>query len=55
MFDNLKAEFHSHLTRPRGVKNDEEMNICLLESRLELSKYHANLVSFDENVSYLLT
>ena len=52
---NLKAEFHEHLTRPRGVKYDEEMNICLLESRLEMSKSHANVVSFDENVSYLLT
>ena len=52
---NLKAEFHEHLTRPRGVNYDEEMNICLLESRLEMSKSHANVVSFDENVSYLLT
>ena len=43
---NLKAEFHEHLTRPRGVKYDEEMNICLLESPVG---------SFDENVSYLLT
>ena len=33
------------------------MNICLLESRLEMGKSHAtcNLESFDENVSYLLT
>ena len=52
---NLKAEFHEHLTCQRGVKYDEEMNICLLESRLEMSKSHANVVSFDENVSYLLT
>ena len=52
---NLKAEFHEHLTRPRGVKYDEEMNICLLESRLGISKSHANVVSFDEIVSYLLT
>ena len=52
---NLKAEFHEHLTRPRGVKYDEDMNICLLESRLEMSKSHANVVSFDENVSYLST
>ena len=52
---NLKAEFHDHLTRPRGVKYDEQMDICLLESRLEMSKSHANVVSFDENVSYLLT
>ena len=33
---NLKAEFHEHLTRPRGVKYDEEMNICLLESDLKM-------------------
>ena len=52
---NLKAEFHEHLTHPRGVKYDEEMNICLLESQLEMSKSHANVVSFDENVSYLST
>ena len=32
-----------------------EMNICLLESRLEMRKSHTNVVSFDENVSYLLT
>ena len=31
------------------------MNICLLESRLEISKSHANMVSVDENLSYLLT
>ena len=31
------------------------MNICLLESHLEKSKSHANVVSFDENVSYLST
>ena len=44
--DNLKAEFHEHLTCPRDVtKNDEEMNICLLESHLSMSKLksHANL------------
>ena len=30
------------------------MNICcLLESHLEMSKSHANVVSFVENVSYL--
>ena len=52
---NLKAEFHEHLTRPRGVYYDEEMNTCLLESHLEMSKSHANVVSFDENVSYLPT
>ena len=50
-----KAEFHEHLTRPRGVKYDKEINICLLESKLEMGKSHANVVSFDENVSYLLT
>ena len=43
---NLKAEFHEQY--------DEEMNICLLESHLKMSKPHAN-VSFDENVSYLST
>ena len=52
---NLKAEFHEHLARPRGVYYDEEMNICLLESRPEMSKSDANVVSFDENVSYLST
>ena len=52
---NLKAEFHEHLTRPRGVYYDKEMNICLLESHLEMSKSHANVVSFDENVPYLST
>ena len=52
---NLKAEFHEHLARPRGVYCDEEMNTCLLESHLEMSKSHANVVSFDENVSYLPT
>ena len=34
---------------------DEEMNICLLESHLKMSKSHANVVSFDKNVSYLST
>ena len=29
---------------------DEEMNICLLESHLKMSKSHANVVSVDENV-----
>ena len=52
---NLKAEFHEHLTRPRGVKYYEEMNICLLECHLKMSKYHANVVSLDENLSYLST
>jgi len=51
---NLKAEFHEHMSRP-GVQNDQEMCICLLESDLKMSKSHANLVSFDENVSYLST
>ena len=31
------------------------MNICLLESHLKMSKPYANVVSFDENVSYLST
>ena len=52
---NLKAEFHEHLTRPRAVNYDEEMNICLLESHLKMSKSHAIAVSFDESVSYLST
>ena len=52
---NLKAECHEHLTRPRGVKYDEEMNICLLESHLKMIKSHANVESFDENVSHLST
>ena len=41
---SLKAKFH-----------DEEMNIGVLESHLKMSKPHANVVSFDENVSYLST
>ena len=49
---NLKAEFHEHLTHP-CVKYDEDMNICLLESDLKMRKSHANLVSFEEKVSYL--
>ena len=44
---SLKAEFHEQY--------DEEMNIGLLESHLKMSKPHANVVSFDENVSYLST
>ena len=52
---NLKPEFHESLTHPCGVNHDEEMNICLLESHLKMSKSHANVVSFDENVSYLST
>ena len=51
---NLKAEFHEYLTR-RGVKYDEEMSICLLESDLKMSKSHASVVSIDENVSNLST
>ena len=63
---NWKTEFHKPLTRP-GVKHDEEMSICsstpqahrgyinssLLESDLKMSESHANVVSFDENVSTL--
>ena len=63
---NLKTEFHKPLTRP-GVKHDEEMSICsstpqahrgytnssLLESDLKMCESHANVVSFDENVSTL--
>ena len=37
------------------VKYDKEIYICLLENDLKMSKYHANVVSFDENVSYLST
>ena len=44
---NLKAEFHEQYNK--------EMNIGLLESQLKMSKLHANVVSFDENVSYLST
>ena len=52
---NFKAEFHEQY--------DEEMNICLPESHLKLSKPshlkmskpHANVVSFDDNVAYLST
>ena len=51
---NLKAEFHEHLTCP-GVKYDEDRSIFLLESDLKISKSHADVVSSDENVSYLLT
>ena len=51
---NLKAEFHEHTSSP-GVQNDQEMCICLLESDLKISKSHANVVSFDGNVSYLST
>ena len=51
---NLKAKFQEHWTHP-GVKYDEETSICLLQSDLKMSKSHANVVSFDENVSYLST
>ena len=51
---NLKVEFYEHLTRP-GVKYDEEMSIRLLWSDLKMSQSHANVVSSDENVSYLST
>ena len=51
---NFKAEFHEHLSRP-SVEYDEEISIYLLETDLKMSKCHANVVSFDENVSYLLT
>ena len=47
---NLMTEFHEHLTR-LGIKYDKEMSFCLLESDLKMSKSHANVVSFDENVS----
>ena len=36
---NLKAEFHEHLTRLRGVYYDKEMNTCLLESHLEIDEF----------------
>ena len=51
---NLKAECHKHLTR-RGFKYDEEMSFSFLESDLKMSKSHANVVSFEGNVSYLST
>ena len=49
---NLKAEFHEHLTRPRGVCYDEEINICFLESQLKMGKFHVNVVSFDFNFNF---
>ena len=54
---NWKTELHKPLTRP-GVKHDEEIhrgyiNSSLLESDLKMSESHANMVSFDENVSTL--
>ena len=51
---SLKAGFHEHLTRI-GVKYDGERNTYLLESDLKMSRSHANMVSFDENVSNLST
>ena len=42
---NFKAEFHEQY--------DKETNICLLESHLKMSKSHANVVSFDENVLFV--
>ena len=49
---NLKAEFYEYLTRP-DVEYDksEDMSIFSLASDLKMSKSHANVVSFDENVS----
>ena len=47
---NLKAEFHERLTH-LGIKNDQAMSIRLLEIDLKMSKSHANVVSFDENLS----
>ena len=57
---NLETEFYEHLTRQgaKTAKHDEEMSICswtpqaprgyinssLLESDLEMSKSHANVV-----------
>ena len=66
IMSNLKTEFNKPLTRP-GVKHDEEMSVyssnpqahrwytnsSLLESDLKMSESHANVVSFDENVSTL--
>jgi len=46
---NLKAEFQEHLSCP-GVKNDQEMSICLLENDLKMNKSRTNVVNFDENV-----
>jgi len=51
---NLKAEFQEHLSLP-GVQNDQEMCICLLASDLKMIKSHADVVSFDEHVSYSST
>ena len=43
------------MTAEFDEKYDEEMNICLLESHLKMSKPRVNVVSFDGNVSYLST
>ena len=62
----MKTEFHKPLTLP-GVKHDEKMSVyssnpqahrgytnsSLLESDLKMSESHANVVTFDENVSTL--
>jgi len=45
---NLEAEIHKHLTHP-GIKN------CLLKSDQKMSKSYVNVVSFDDNESYLST
>ena len=34
------------------MRRRDEHLICLLENDLKMSKSHANVVSFDENVSY---
>ena len=46
---NLKAEFHEHLTRP-GVQNDQRVAFVCRKVT-----WKANVVSFDENVSYSST
>jgi len=46
---NLKAEFQEQLSCP-GVKNDQEMSICLQENDLKMNKSRTNVVNFDENV-----
>jgi len=46
---NLKAEFQEHLSRP-GVQNDQRVAfVC------KKVTWKANVVSFDENVSYSST
>ena len=59
---NLKTKFQEPLTHP-AVKHDEDTstpqahggykNSSLLESDLKMSKSLANVLRFDENVSYL--